>query len=73
MFDYFIYTYGPTLAITILCAIFGTLGHVAKTIYVNHTNDSTKRSVARVVVLVAGEHELLELVEKVDLALHEGP
>ena len=50
MFDYFIYTYGPTLAITILCAIFGTLGHVAKKIYVNHINDDTKRSVARVVV-----------------------
>lgn len=50
MFDYFVYTYGPTLALTILCSIFGTLGHVAKKIYVNHVNDDTKRSVARVVV-----------------------
>ena len=48
MFDYFVYTYGPTLAITILCAIFGTLGHVAKRIYVNHINDETKRSIAAV-------------------------
>ena len=48
MFDYFIYTYGPTLAITILCAIFGTLGHMAKRICVNHINDDTKRSIAAV-------------------------
>lgn len=61
MIDYFIYTYGPTLAITILCAIFGTLGHVAKKIYVNHVNDDTKRSVARVVV---------QFVEQAWQALH---
>ena len=61
MFDYFIYTYGPTLAITFLCAIFGTLGHVAKKIYVNHVNDDTKRSVARVVV---------QFVEQAWQALH---
>lgn len=61
MFDYFIHTYGPTLAITILCAIFGTLGHVAKNIYVNHVNDDTKRSVARVVV---------QFVEQAWQALH---
>ena len=48
MIDYFIYTYGPTLAITLLCAIFGTLGHMAKRIYVNHINDDTKHSIAAV-------------------------
>lgn len=50
MFDYFIYTYGPTLAMMVLCAIFGTLGHMAKRIYVNHINDDTKRSIAAVAV-----------------------
>ena len=32
-FDHFIYTYGPTLALTILAAIFGTLGYAAKRLY----------------------------------------
>ena len=48
MFDYFIYTYGPTLAMMILCAIFGTLGHVVKRIYAAHVTDDTKRSIAAV-------------------------
>ena len=70
MFDYFVYTYGPTLAITILCAIFGTLGHVAKKIYVNHVNDDTKRSVARVVVqFVEQAWQALHGEEKLNKAL----
>ena len=70
MIDYFIYTYGPTLAITILCAIFGTLGHVAKKIYVNHVNDDTKRSVARVVVqFVEQAWQALHGEEKLNKAL----
>lgn len=50
MIDYFIYTYGPTLVLAILCAIFGTLGNVAKRLYVNHVNDDTKRAIAWTVV-----------------------
>lgn len=50
MFDYFIYTYGPTLVLAILCAIFGTLGNMAKRMYVNHVNDDTKRAIAWTVV-----------------------
>ena len=70
MIDYFIYTYGPTLAITILCAIFGTMGHVAKKIYVNHVNDDTKRSVARVVVqFVEQAWQALHGEEKLNKAL----
>ena len=70
MIDYFIYTYGPTLAITILCAIFGTLGHVAKNIYANHVNDDTKRSVARVVVqFVEQAWQALHGEEKLNKAL----
>lgn len=70
MIDYFIYTYGPTLAITILCAIFGTLGHVAKNIYANHVNDDTKQSVARVVVqFVEQAWQALHGEEKLNKAL----
>lgn len=47
--DYFVYTYGPTLAITILCAIFGTLGHAAKRLYTSYINTKEKQSVARTV------------------------
>lgn len=50
MFEYFIYTYGPTLVLAILCAIFGTLGNMAKRMYVNHVNDDTKRAIAWTVV-----------------------
>ena len=50
MLDYFVYTYGPTLAMMILCAIFGTLGHVIKRIYASHVTDDTKRAIASVAV-----------------------
>ena len=50
MLDYFVYTYGPTLVLAILCAIFGTLGHMAKQLYVSHVNDDTKRAIAWAVV-----------------------
>ena len=61
MIDYFIYTYGPTLVLAILCAIFGTLGHMAKRLYVGHINDDTKRAVAWTVV---------QFVEQVWQVLH---
>ena len=61
MLDYFIYTYGPTLVLSILCAIFGTLGHAAKRIYVDHVNDNTKRSIA---------YEVVQFVEQVWKTLH---
>lgn len=50
MLDYFIYTYGPTLLLAILCAIFGTFGHMAKQLYANYVNDDTKRAIAWTVV-----------------------
>ena len=50
MFDFFIYTYGPTILLAILTAVFGVLGYGAKRIYINHINDETKRSIAAAVV-----------------------
>lgn len=46
MFDYFIYTYGPTLAMMILCAIFGTLGNMVKRLWITYINTKEKESVA---------------------------
>ena len=46
MFDYFIYTYGPTLVMSILCAIFGALGHAAKQLWRSYVNTKEKESVA---------------------------
>lgn len=48
-FEYFIYTYGPTLALTILAAIFGTLGHAAKRLYEKHCDTEEKKAIARIV------------------------
>ena len=36
MFDFFIYTYGPTILLAILTAVFGVLGYGAKKIYIGH-------------------------------------
>ena len=49
-FEYFIYTYGPTLALTILAAIFGTLGHAAKLLWDKYITTQEKREVAFTVV-----------------------
>ena len=46
MFDYFIYTYGPTLVLSILCAVFGALGHAAKQLWRSYVNTKEKESVA---------------------------
>ncbi len=46
MFDFFIYTYGPTILLALLTAVFGVLGYGAKKIYISHINDETKRSIA---------------------------
>lgn len=50
MFDFFIYTYGPTILLAILTAVFGVLGYGAKKIYINHINDEAKRSIAAAAV-----------------------
>lgn len=50
MFEYFITTYGGKLIGLMLCIIFGMLGHAAKQIYIQHVNDDTKRTIAKVVV-----------------------
>lgn len=70
MFDYFIYTYGPTLAMMILCAIFGTLGHAVKLIYSAHVTDDTKRSIASVAAqFVEQAWKTLHGAEKLQKAL----
>ena len=46
MFDYFVYTYGPTLVLSILCAVFGALGHAAKQLWRSYVNTKEKESVA---------------------------
>ena len=61
MFDYFIYTYGPSLAMAVLCAIFGCLGYAIKRIANKYINDDTKRSVAKVAA---------QFVEQVWYTLH---
>lgn len=47
----FISEYGTMILYTILTALAGYLGVVAKRIYENYVNDKTKRAVARTVVL----------------------
>ncbi len=50
MLDYFIYSYGNQIALMILCAIFGCFGYALKRLCTKYINDSTKRSIARIVV-----------------------
>lgn len=50
MFAEFISEYGTTILYTILTAIAGYLGIVAKNLYTKYVNDKTKQSVARTVV-----------------------
>ena len=50
MFEYFITTYGGKLIGLMLCIIFGMLGRAVKQIYIQHVNDDTKRTIAKVVV-----------------------
>lgn len=50
MFEYFITTYGGKLIGLLLCIIFGMLGRAVKQIYIQHVNDDTKRTIAKVVV-----------------------
>lgn len=50
MFDFFIYTYGPTILLALLTAVFGVLGYGAKKIYIGHINDETKRAIAAAAV-----------------------
>ena len=45
-FEYFIYTYGPTLALTIIAAIFGTFGYAAKRLWNKYINTKEKESIA---------------------------
>lgn len=49
MFDFFVYTYGPTLVGALLCAIMGSLGFAAKRLYEKHINTEEKKSIARTV------------------------
>lgn len=50
MFDFFIYTYGPTILLALLTAVFGVLGYGVKKIYIGHINDETKRAIAAAAV-----------------------
>ena len=49
MFEFFVYTYGPTLVGALLCAIRGTLGFAAKRLYEKRINTEEKKSIARTV------------------------
>lgn len=49
MFEFFVYTYGPTLVGALLCAIMGSLGFAAKRLYEKHINTEEKKSIARTV------------------------
>lgn len=49
MFEFFVYTYGPTLVGALLCAIMGTLGFAAKRLYEKRINTEEKKSIARTV------------------------
>ena len=49
MFEFFVYTYGPTLIGALLCAIMGSLGFAAKRLYEKHINTEEKKSIARTV------------------------
>lgn len=70
MFDFFIYTYGPTILLAILTAVFGVLGYGAKKIYINHINDEAKRSIAVAAVkFVEQAWKALHGVDKLNKAL----
>lgn len=70
MFEYFIGTYGGKLIGLVLCIIFGMLGHAAKKIYIQHVNDDTKRTIAKVVVqFVEQAWKMLHGPEKLQKAL----
>ena len=49
MFEFFVYTYGPTLVGALLCAIMGFLGFAAKRLYEKRINTEEKKSIARTV------------------------
>lgn len=49
MFEFFVYTYGPTLIGAVLCAVLGSLGFAAKRLYEKHVNTEEKKSIARTV------------------------
>lgn len=46
MFEFFVYTYGPTLVGALLCAIMGSLGFAAKRLYEERINTEEKKSIA---------------------------
>lgn len=50
MFADFINEYGTTILYTILTALFGYLGIIAKDLYTKYINDKTKQAVAKTVV-----------------------
>ena len=62
-FEYFIYTYGPTLALTILAAIFGTLGYTAKRLYTRYINTKEKESVEQVWKDIHGYEKMAKALE----------
>ena len=77
MFDFFIYTYGPTILLAILTAVFGVLGYGVKKIYIGHVNDETKRAIAAAAVkfveqvwkTLHGENKLNKALETAEALL----
>ena len=70
MFSDFVNQYGTSILYTVLTAIFGYVGIVAKNLYTKYINDKTKQSVVKTVVQgVEQMYKDLRGDEKLDKAL----
>lgn len=70
MFADFVNQYGTSILYTVLTAIFGYVGIVAKNLYTKYINDKTKQSVVKTVVQgVEQMYKDLRGDEKLDKAL----
>ena len=70
MFADFVNQYGTSILYTVLTAIFGYVGIVAKNLYTKYINDKTKQAVVKTVVQgVEQMYKDLRGAEKLDKAL----
>jgi LL-H family phage holin len=71
MFDYFMWTYGGEIVVTIVVAIFGMLGVAVKNLVKKYLNDKTKQEIAKIVVrFVEQAYKNLHGEEKLHAALN---
>ena len=67
LFNEFIATYGVTIMYTVLTAVFGYAGIVAKNVYTKYVNDKTKRAVVQTCVTAIEQiYKDLDGEEKLD-------